>query len=89
MRALLVTLLVGALLAPAALAWAQTTPPDEDTKPRVKFVEMEELDILGKRHGPGGLIFMTRRRPELERMLRIRRSFIPEILKSAEALALE
>ncbi len=89
MRRLLAATFVWALLAPATLAQAQSPARPKADKPRVELVEMEELRIRGKRHGPGGVVFITRRRPELERMLDLRRSFIPEILKSAEALALE
>ena len=68
---------------------AQSPVQPQADQPSVEVVEMEEVEIRGKRHGPGGVIFITRRRPELDRMLDLRRSFIPEILKSAEALPLE
>ena len=88
MKTLLVVTVAAALLAPA-LAQAQSPAQPQADQLRVEVVEMEEVKIRGRRHGPGGAIFITRRRPELERMLDLRRSFIPEILKSAEALPLE
>ena len=89
MKRILTLAVALALLAPAGAALGQTASEARKDPAPVRVYDMEPIDVHGKRVGPGGFVVMGRRAVELDRLLELRRSFVPEILKSAERLATE
>ncbi len=80
--------LVLASLAVAASAQAQ--PPadgaaDDSTEgTRTRFYDFNELELTGKAAKPNVLYTDARQRAQFERMFKLRRSFMPELRRSAD-----
>jgi len=89
MKRILAAVVVAALALPAGLAFGQTAGGARKDETPVKFIDMAELEIRGEPVKPIVQLYNARRRLEFGRLMSLRRSFVPEILKSAEQLALE
>lgn len=65
-------------------AVAQSDPPPA---PPTRFIDItEDLSINGNTLNPEGMTFQVRDRPEFPSLMRLRRSFIPELIESADEL---
>jgi hypothetical protein len=98
MRGLLATLLMCALLTPAAAQprkgdkapppaeSKQVVPPkgEKKEKEKVKNFDFNALDLNGRMRTPQLLYFLERANEELERASLEKRSFIPHLVRSVE-----
>jgi hypothetical protein len=99
MRGLLATLVVCALVVPAAAQPKKGDKPDKgpapteakakpaekaDKKEKVKNFDFNALDLNGRMRTPQLLYFLERANEELERASLEKRSFIPHIVRSVE-----
>jgi hypothetical protein len=55
-------------------------------KPRIQFLEFEDFFVRGHRQAPTVKTIHGHTTPQFERLIKLRRSFVPEILKSAQLL---
>lgn len=70
------------LLFTVSLAWAQQ--PEEV---RTRFYDFDELKLTGDRKRPTLLYSDARQRARFERMFQLKRSFLPELRRSADGSA--
>ncbi len=86
MRYVYVAVLVLGMAAPG-VAWGQSgTSGDGATRKRIQFIDMGEYFVRGKRQLPTVELVEGHRRPRFKRLLDLRRSFVKEIVRSAESL---
>ncbi|MCB9535293.1 MAG: hypothetical protein H6704_03445 [Myxococcales bacterium] len=82
--------LAGLLLLCGSVAHAQDAPTDgaaEDEAARTRFYDFEELELQGRKVKPKVLYTDARQRAQFEKLLELKRSFIPELRRSADGSA--
>jgi hypothetical protein len=81
-----IVMLLGA--AGGALAQEKSAAPAGDKKVKEKFYNFDDLLIDGEYKKPNALLFTARDKVKFERLLKVRKSFIPVILMSDKERAL-
>ncbi len=82
----LVLLLVGGVAqAQDAPSGGAEAPPDDAA--RTRFYDFEELELQGRKVKPKVLYTDARQRAQFEKLLELKRSFIPELRRSADGAA--
>ena len=80
---------LGALLLTPAFAWAQAAAAGQGEAPDIKYRKKTVYDfdddlVEGELQRPDGEFIDTRRTAKHSSLIKIRKDFIPEMLKSAE-----
>ena len=83
-----------AMLLLCAASAAQAQPPAGEAPPeapaegtRTRFYDFNELELTGKAKRPNVLYTDARQRAQFERMFKLKRSFMPELRRSADGAA--
>jgi hypothetical protein len=80
--------LTAALTCLLALSLTCTAALAQDPKPRTQTYNMEGLDLIGENRLPQLMVVQARDKVKFDRLLRLKKSFLPRIESSSQADAL-
>ena len=86
MRSVVCLLAFAACLLVLAASPALAQPAPEPSEPAPKHYEFTPEEVVGGRDAPGGAVTHVHRARPLPSLIRVRRSFRPELLQSANSL---
>ena len=71
------------------LSLASSAQANQPKEPRVKFYNFDEHLIDGEVKKPKGLLIEQRRAAEFDRLFKLKKSFIPELMETAREKVLK